>query len=45
MPPNTSSRLPMMLPVIDALTISTWPALQRDERDDQLRGVAERGVQ
>ena len=24
--PNTSSRLPMMLPVIDALTISTWCA-------------------
>ena len=43
--PKTSSRLPMMLPVIDALTTAVWCAAQRGDRDDQLGGVAERGVE
>jgi hypothetical protein len=34
-----------MLPVIDALTSSTWPFVQCDERNDQLGRVAERRVE
>ena len=34
-----------MLPVIEALTSSTCPLAQRDDRDDQLGGVAERRVE
>ena len=40
-----SSRLPRMLPVIDAFTRSTRPACRRDDRDDEFGGVAERGVE
>ena len=43
--PSTSSRLPTMLPVIEALTSATWPLPERDDGDDQLGRVAERRVQ
>ena len=35
----------MMLPAMDALTSSTWPWRSATMRDDQLGGVAERGIQ
>ena len=43
--PSTSSRLPMIEPVIDALTTVDQAGLEREERDDQLGDVAEGRVE
>jgi hypothetical protein len=42
---TNSSTLPTINPVSDALTRSVRPRAQRQRADDQLCGVAERGVQ
>ena len=43
--PSASSRFARIAPMIEARTISISPALQRHQRDDELGGIAERGVQ
>ena len=43
--PITSSRFPRIEPMIEAFTTSCRPSLEREQRDDQLRRVAERDVQ
>ncbi len=43
--PSTSSRLPIMEPVMDALTSSSRPGLYRGDGDDEFGGVAQAGVE
>ena len=43
--PRTSSRLPMIDPVMEALTTSSWPAVRAKKAMMSSADVAERGVQ
>ena len=43
--PMTRRMFPRIEPMIDALTTSWRPGMQGEERDDELRRVAERDVQ